>query len=208
MRYDVSQKMVDICYLLLFVDSRFQLGTLRDTMSQSASRQRKLYIMEEETEDAKKSAIDALAQIGMTVEEIKAAQEELEATGSRRDRDNRICACGHRMSAHTVVGGAGFCRPTKMECPCKTPRPVIEAADTRCFNYKTNGSGGLHALARGMLACVERSKRFKWIVPLVCDRCKQEAERLIPSAVSQRGQAMTHATGHDALLCEDCRREV
>lgn len=160
--------------------------------------------MDEET----KSALEALAQIGMTVEELKEAEEELAKVGSKRDRDSRICVCGHRMSAHTVIGGAGFCRPTKMECPCKTPRPVIEAADTRCFNFKTNGSGGLHALARGMLACVERGKSFRWIVPLVCDRCKKEADRLIPCAVSQRGQSMSAATGYDALLCEDCRREV
>ena len=160
--------------------------------------------MDEET----KTALEALAQIGMTVEELREAEEELAKVGSKRDRDSRICVCGHRMSAHTVIGGAGFCRPTKMECPCKTPRPVIEAADTRCFNYKTSGSGGLHALARGMLACVERGKSFRWTIPLVCDRCKKEAERLIPCAVSQRGQSMSAATGYDALLCEDCRREV
>lgn len=164
--------------------------------------------MKEETKDGTHEALEALAQIGMTVEEIKDAQKNYDQLGPKRDRDNRICVCGHRMSAHTVVAGAGFCRPTKMECPCKNARPVIEAADTRCFNYKTSGSGGLHALSRGMLACVERGKSFRWIVPLVCDRCKKDADRLIPCAVSQRGQAMSYATGYDALLCEECRREV
>jgi len=172
-------------------------------MSLEHKRRRKLYSMNHADEAAK-----ALAQIGMTVDELKKAEEELSQVRPNRGRDNRICVCGHRMSAHTVVGGAAFCRPTKMECPCKKPRPVIEAQDTRCFNYKTSGSGALHALARGMLACVEREKSFKWIIPLVCDRCGSAAERLVPCAVTQRGQAVSYATGYDALLCEECRRAV
>ncbi|NBS92158.1 MAG: hypothetical protein EBT27_00155 [Betaproteobacteria bacterium] len=112
------------------------------------------------------------------------------------------------MSAHTVVGGVAYCRPTKLECPCKSCKPVIEVEDTRCFNFKTEGSGALHALARGMLALAKREKNMRWVVELQCERCKRPAEKLVPTAVTQRGQAATQATGFDALLCEDCRREV
>jgi hypothetical protein len=156
------------------------------------------------------SVAEALAQIGMSVEELEEADNELYLSGKaqRRSRDNRICACGHRVSAHTVVGGAAYCRPTKLECPCKSCKPVIEVQDTRCFNFKTEGSGALHALARGLLACVKRGKSVKWIIELQCERCNRPAEKLVPAAVSQRGQAASVATGYDALLCEDCRREV
>lgn len=155
-------------------------------------------------------AAAALAKIGVTLDELEQADEELYRSGrvKRRSRDTRICACGHRMSAHTIVGGASFCRPTKLECPCKTPRAVLNAQDTRCFNYKTEGSGGLHALSRGLLASARRSKRVEWLVDLVCDRCGKSAERLTPTAVTQRGVAVPGATGFDALLCEDCRRDV
>jgi hypothetical protein len=163
-----------------------------------------------EAEKKPQGVHDALAQIGMTVEELEAADQELYLSGKaqRRSRDNRVCACGHRASAHTVVGGVAYCRPTKLECPCKALKPVLEVQDTRCFNFKTEGSGALHALGRGLLACVKREKAVRWIVELQCERCGKEAERLIPTAVSQRGQAVAHATGFDALLCEDCRREV
>lgn len=176
-------------------------------MKTSTRLNRKLYIM---AEDVNTTAAEALEALGLSVEELEDAEKELYLSGKLRlrSRDNRICACGHRMSAHTTVAGAGFCRPTKMECPCKAPRPVLEVQDTRLFNYKTEGSGALHALARGILASARGGKWVKWTVDLECDRCKKPAERLLPSAVSQRGQAMPSATGHDALLCEDCRRAV
>ena len=156
------------------------------------------------------NAEEALRAIGLTVEELEEAEQELYLSGKvrQRSRDNRICACGHRMSAHTSVAGASFCRPTKLECPCKSPRPVIAVSDTRSFNFKTEGSGALHALSRGMLALAKKGKTLRWLVDLECDRCKKPAEKLLPSAVSQRGMAMTEATGYDALLCEDCRRAI
>ena len=179
----------------------------RDMIKTCTEPDRKLYVM---ADDTGVSAADALEALGMTIEELEEAEQKLYASGKLRlrSRDNRICVCGHRMSAHTSVAGTGFCRPTKMECPCKSPRPVLEVQDTRLFNYKTEGSGALHALARGILASVRGGRWVKWSIELVCDRCKKPAERLLPCAVSQRGRAMDEATGHDALLCEECRREI
>jgi len=166
----------------------------------------KLYIMTE----SKNTGEDALAKIGMTIEELQEARAKLDASrdSAGRTRDGRICACGHRMSAHVNVAGAAYCRPTKHECSCKRARPVLEVQDVRCFAYKTEGSGGLHALSQGILASIERGKSVKWTVDLKCDRCSNEVDRLIPTCVSQRGQAVAGPTGYDALLCEDCRRDV
>jgi hypothetical protein len=149
-------------------------------------------------------ASETLAQLGITADEIETAEQSID----KRNRDSRICACGHRMSAHTVVAGASFCRPTKLECPCKSPRPVLTVSDTRSFNYKTEGSGALHALSRGILALARRGGRSHWLIELKCDRCSRQVDRLLPSAVSQRGRAMTEPTGYDALLCEECRSEI
>jgi hypothetical protein len=160
---------------------------------------------------ARESVVRELAKLGVTLEELDQGAEELAERMPNRigGRDNRICACGHRVSAHLVIDGRiAVCQPTRLNCPCKTLRPVAEAEDTRCFNYKTEGAAAFHALWRGMRACAERGKEFRWVASLVCDRCGSAAERLVPVPVTQRGVPVQHASGYDALLCEVCRREV
>jgi hypothetical protein len=166
---------------------------------------------EDKKHAARESVIRELAKLGVTLEELDQGAAELAERMPNRigGRDNRICACGHRMSAHrSYAGRPAVCQPTRLVCPCKNPRPVAEAEDTRCFNFKTEGEARHHALWRGIRACAERGKEFRWTAPLICDRCKSEAERLVPVPVSQRGVRTPHATGYDALLCEECSREV
>lgn len=138
-------------------------------------------------------------------------EEALEADEKLRSRpavrDGRICVCGHPVGRHMISTGITFCKPTRMECPCKKCRPVIESADVRPFLRKTEGSGRSHALGRGMAAAMSKGIEFSWIVDMVCDRCEKAAP-LSPVPVTQNGVAAQSATGYEALLCAECREAV
>jgi len=158
------------------------------------------------------SALAALEAMGLSVEEVQQAEQEmLESLGGRRYRthvDPRICICGHPVGRHTIAEGMVFCKPSRMECPCKKCRPVVEVDDVRKFLRKTSGAGPLHALTLGIKKLAQDGKNVKWIVELVCDRCGAEGVPVSPTPVTQRGFAAQHATGYDALLCEKCRTEI
>jgi len=152
-------------------------------------------------------AADALAQLGMSTDEVDEADADL-LEKRARGVDRQVCVCGHGAARHTVSSGVVYCKPSRMECPCKKLRPVLLAEDTRLFIRKTDGQGPAHALSRGIRESANRGRKVSWIVDLVCDRCGTEADRLSPTAVSQRGVATDYATGYDALLCNKCRTEV
>ena len=124
-----------------------------------------------------------------------------------RDRDGRICACGHPMTRHAVLSGLVYCKPSRMECPCKKDRPVVTTSDTRLFLCKTEGQGPMHALGRGLVAAAKDGHRVEWLIEKKCDRCGSEGP-VSPVPVTQRGVAVSEPTGFDALLCAKCRTEV
>ncbi len=151
------------------------------------------------------TAIDALAAMGLTVDEVL----EIDATVlGKRDKDSRVCLCGHPMARHTQVAGIVMCKPSRMDCACKRARPVIEVSDLRPFLRKTEGSGALHALTRGMAVLASNGKSAKWIIELVCDRCGVYDNKVLPCAVTQQGTAAQRSTGFDVLLCEKCRESI
>lgn len=152
------------------------------------------------------SANDALAAMGMGVDEVMEMDSVLRTRPTKRD--GRICICGHGVAKHTEIAGVVNCKPSKMDCPCKKVRPVIDAEDTRPFLRKTQGAGPMHALARGLAALAENGKDADWIIDLVCDRCSQETGSLIPVPVTKDGRATVEPTGYDALLCQKCREEI
>lgn len=155
------------------------------------------------------NALDALQAMGISLEEIeKADQVSRETPRREKERDTTICLCGHGSARHILVNGTVFCKPSRMECPCKKLRPVLKADDTRKFLRKTTGGGALHALSLGILAHVKENKSVSWIVDLKCDRCKKDDKNVVPVPVTQQGRAVGYATGYDALLCRECRAEV
>jgi len=123
------------------------------------------------------------------------------------ERDGRICVCGHPAARHTQVSGLVFCKPTRMECPCKKLRSVIESSDVRPFLRKTEGSGPMHALGRGLAAAITKGLDVVWTIEKKCDRCGAEGP-ISPVPVTQRGISTNAATGFDALLCGECRQTV
>jgi len=154
------------------------------------------------------STEDIFKSMGLSVDEIEKANEDIVAKGRRPDTDRRVCLCGHAIGRHTSVNGMVFCKPSRMECPCKVARPVLEVEDVRKFLRVTRGGGPLHALIQGMLQHAKAGKQAKWIADLVCDRCGKDDKNVVPVPVTKRGFATDTATGYDALLCHECREAV
>lgn len=154
------------------------------------------------------SNMNALEQIGISLDEAKEADDKLLEKSRRGNRDRRVCVCGHALTKHTTYAGILTCKPSAMLCPCKKIRPVLSAEDTRMFLRKTEGAGAMHALSRGMYASLSAGKDVQWIVPLECDRCKAKDKRVVPVPVTQSGFSADGPTGFDALLCDDCRVAV
>lgn len=150
---------------------------------------------------------DALSKLGMSLDEVREVDEKL-TKKNKIKRDRRVCLCGHAVSKHTTFNGILVCKPSAMMCPCKKIRPVLEADDTRMFLRKTEGAGAMHALSRGLYACIEAGRKVEWIVDLACDKCGATDKRVVPVPVTQNGFLADHATGFDALLCDDCRVAV
>lgn len=152
----------------------------------------------------------ALEALGISLDDAEEAERKLEAMGTKRYKttDSRVCICGHGVGRHTVISGVVYCKPARMECPCKKLRPVLDVDDTRPFIRKTSGAGALHALSLGLLSLVKSGKKSAWVVDLACDRCGAQTGDVVPVPVTQNGRATTYATGFDALLCPKCRVEV
>lgn len=151
------------------------------------------------------SAKDGLAALGLSVDEAVETDAKLK---KKVCRDPRICICGHAVNKHTVVNGIVMCNPSRMNCPCKSVRPVIEVDDTRRFLRKTTGPGYEHALIRGIAALHEIGKGMRWIEPPKCDRCSATEGRIVPVPITAGKTVAYEATGRDALLCEKCLGEI
>lgn len=150
---------------------------------------------------------ELLASMGITMKEAEEASEIAKVT-PRGERDGRICICGHGVARHTVTNGAVYCKPTRMECPCKKVRAVIEVDDTRPFLRRTAGSGAMHALSLGLVGLAQKGRGAEWIVDLKCDRCGAEDSNVVPAAVTANGVGVSYPTGYDVLLCSGCREAV
>lgn len=152
---------------------------------------------------------EMLKMLGTSAADIEDAYNAGELETRNTKIDKRVCACGHRVAAHTEIAGVTFCKPARMECPCKKCRPVLEAEDTRVFLRSTRGGGRLHALSQGLYALLQREKKVRWIIEFKCDRCGASTGKpLTPVPVTQSGIATTYPTGYDALLCDECRTSV
>jgi hypothetical protein len=66
----------------------------------------------------------------------------------------------------------------------------------------------MHALSRGLAALISKGKNAEWIIPLVCDKCKEPSGNLSPIPITKNFVAVDYATGIDTLLCLTCREEL
>jgi hypothetical protein len=162
--------------------------------------------MSEFDSDKQQSSLDALAKTGLSLESIQEVSEALKTT---RKKDNRVCVCGHTMTAHNKAeNGVIFCRPSALDCNCKRMHPVITTDNLRPFKRKTSGHKTEHALMLGVARCIEMGGSFEWIEdPLLCERC-QEEKIVFPVCLTSQGHKTPLSMGHDYLLCDDCFGKV
>lgn len=138
--------------------------------------------------------------------DIEAATEEDDKIRRTRSKDKRVCLCGHAMARHEEFNGMIQCSALRSTCMCRKSQPVLEVEDVRVFMSKTEGSGAMHALNRGILAAAKRGHNIEWVAEaLACHRCGVMGQRLTPLAVTANGFPATYDTGYNALLCDDCR---
>jgi hypothetical protein len=147
---------------------------------------------------------DPFAFFDFSLEETNDANEE--ARASYWERDGRVCACGHAFNRHSIATAGTVCVPTKMQCPCKSFKPVIEVQDTRDFLRKTTGPGPLHALGRGIATALVKGHWVKWLIAMECEKCHAETQ-LIPVAINGVGQDGRKAH-FDVLLCKSCMDQM
>jgi hypothetical protein len=152
-------------------------------------------------------ATDALAALGISADEAIQADEMLKEK-TKINRDPRICLCGHASNKHLVANGVVMCNPSRMVCPCKNLRPVIEVEDTRKFLRKTTGPGIEHALVRGIAALAKEGKEARWIDTPKCDRCSTTDGKIVPVPITAGKTVAYEPTNHNALLCEKCLGEI
>lgn len=138
-------------------------------------------------------------------EGLEVLAESRERKRRWQERDARVCICGHPVWAHAGTPGKQFCKPARMECPCRMAEPVLEVQDTRLFQYATTGSGVRHALGKGVLASQEKGKEWRWIDGArVCKVCGDETEEVVPSAVTPGVGVVQRPEKMNGLLCPEC----
>lgn len=146
---------------------------------------------------------DLLAGLAFTQEEMSTVIKDREDRG-RRDRDSRICMCGHTMHAHKVMDGLPnpVCRAGKVICNCTEPEPVLKPEDARLFLRATEGARDKHALSVGVARLAEKGLRGKWLVKRACVVCATEVG-VFPVPFDKEGHVISGRSGtHNKFMCD------
>jgi hypothetical protein len=159
------------------------------------------------------SALEALAAMGIEPETIDTHDI---STVNRLGVDRRICMCGHALDRHKAEATLGWdkpipilkwnnpsdpfkCTPNAQSCSCRRLIPVLEVSNTKYFLKKTNGSGELHALTRGLRALAKvQNHIMKWLVT---------TDRIVPACFNKDKTIRTEegSIGYDDFICQKCR---
>lgn len=133
----------------------------------------------------------------------------------KKERNHSVCVCGHSVSYHTEVGDRVVCSPGKIRsCKCAVTRPVLEVQNLRLFMCVTSGSGGDHALGKGITASGANEKEYSWIngAGVKCDSCLGEmtdwANRHIIALDPYTGMVAERSTGVDKIVCTSCYLDI
>jgi hypothetical protein len=142
--------------------------------------------------------------LNFTNEEAVEALAEVE---KKNARDGRICLCGHPNKRHEFIRDRAVCKAAKQLCPCSEIRLVLKVDNARPFLRKTTGGGPFHALSQGMATAHAAGIGMEWLVEMKCDVCREE-RRLSPVPVNEAGTELNGPSAYNALVCDECRREM
>ena len=169
-------------------------------------------------------ALEALAAMGIEPETIDTHDI---STVNRLGVDRRVCMCGHALDRHKAEATLGWdkpipilkwnnpndpfkCTPNAQSCSCRRLIPVLEVSNTKYFLKKTNGSGELHALTRGLRALAKvQNHIMKWLVEPTCVVCEATGatDRIVPACFNKDKTIRTEegSIGYDDFICQKCR---
>lgn len=142
----------------------------------------------------------------VTTEEALAALDKFDAG---REKDTRICICGHHANRHTQMdNGMVDCKVVKYECSCIKFRPVLKSTLVKPFIRTTTGIGTEHALLKGVAGAVKLGAEIEWIVKPECDKCGKDA-KVMPASLNPLNLKISNmGTRVNQLLCRECILEL
>lgn len=145
---------------------------------------------------------DPLAGLGASQDELQKEVRDREMRG-RRDRDSRVCMCGHTVHAHKEVEGFAYrvCRAGKVICNCTEVEPILKPQDARLFIRATEGAREKHALFIGVSRAVEKKVGIKWLTKPACVVCAADAG-VFPVPFDKVGQVASRSGTHNKFMCE------
>lgn len=141
----------------------------------------------------------------VTMEEAISALDKFD---KGRERDTRICICGHHSNRHTEIDGLIDCKVVKYECSCTVFRPVLKSSNVKPFIRTTTGPGVEHALLKGVAGAVKLGAEIEWLVEPKCDKCEKEA-KVLPVALNPMSLRVSNiGTRVNQLVCRECLVEL
>ena len=160
--------------------------------------------------DREEEEEDVLAQLGVSRFDAETGLDQSNL-GLRKDRDHRVCICGHAAGAHaeayTPSGPVANCTPGKQQCPCVEARYVAQAQNLRNFMRKTEGRAQNHALLLGIMKSLREHQKVSWLVPVQCDFCS--GPNPFPVPISLDGRILMDRPGaYNKFMCDTCYRGV
>jgi hypothetical protein len=169
-------------------------------------------------------ALNALAAMGMDPHKIDIHDT---STYNKLGVDRRICICGHAMDRHKAEETLDWevpvpilkwndpsaeykCTPNRQACSCRRLIPVLEVSNTKYFLKRTEGSGELHALTRGIRALSKLEQHtMTWLIDLTCFvcGCTSEQDRVVPAVFNadKTIKKTEGSIGYDDFICQKCR---
>ena len=142
----------------------------------------------------------------VTMEEAISALDKFD---KGREKDSRICICGHHSNRHTEIeGGLIDCKVVKYECSCTVFRPVLKSSNVKPFIRTTTGPGVEHALLKGVAGAVKLGAEIEWLAEPKCDKCQQTSKVLPVALVPSTLRISNIGTRVNQLLCRECLVEL
>ena len=163
-----------------------------------------LHLLLDKTIGEKMASIEDFFDI--TTEE---ALEALDKFDKGREKEERICICGHHLGRHTEFdNGMVDCKVVKYECSCVKIRPVLKSNKVKPFIRTTTGFGAEHALLKGVAGAIKIGAEIEWIAEPICDKCGKE-DKVLPVALNPVSLRITNiGTRVNQLLCRECIVEM
>lgn len=116
-----------------------------------------------------------------------------------------VCVCGHPIAHHeSVYEGLDSCQESKMFCPCRHKKAVLEVEDLRAFKFSSEGYGRDHALWKGLKKLRKMGKGATTLVDSICWKCLEERP-IEPVSLTPENRVSRHPEARNVMVCIPCR---